>query len=40
MKEKFIVIGAFGQIGSELVPTLQKYFGKENVVALGHSFIA
>jgi nucleoside-diphosphate-sugar epimerase len=39
MKEKFIVIGAFGQIGSELVPTLQKYFGKENVVALGHSFI-
>jgi len=39
MKEKFIVIGAFGQIGSELVPNLQKYFGKENVVALGHSFI-
>ena len=39
MKEKFIVIGAFGQIGSELVPTLQKYFGKENVVAVGHSHI-
>jgi len=39
MKEKFIVIGAFGQIGSELVPTLHRYFGKKNVVAVGHSFI-
>jgi len=39
MKQKFLVIGAFGQIGSELVPTLQKYFGPENVVAIGHSSI-
>lgn len=39
MKEKFLVVGAFGQIGSELVPTLQKYFGKKNVVAVGHSYI-
>jgi nucleoside-diphosphate-sugar epimerase len=34
MKEKFLVIGAFGQVGNELVPTLQKYFGKESVVAV------
>lgn len=34
--KKILVTGAFGQIGSELVPTLQKKYGKENVVAIGH----
>lgn len=39
MDKKVLVTGAFGQIGSELVPALQKKYGKENVVALGHSNI-
>jgi len=34
--KKILVTGAFGQIGSELVPTLQKKYGKSQVVALGH----
>ncbi len=32
--KKILVTGAFGQIGSELVPALQDRYGKENVVAM------
>jgi nucleoside-diphosphate-sugar epimerase len=39
MTKKFLVIGAFGQIGSELVPALAEKYGKENVVAMGHKKI-
>ena len=37
--KNILVTGAFGQIGSELVPALQKRFGNDHVVALGHSNI-
>ncbi len=35
--KKILVTGAFGQIGSDLVPALQKKYGKENVIAIGHT---
>jgi len=36
MKHTILVTGAFGQIGSELVPALQRQYGQKAVVALGH----
>lgn len=39
MSKKILVTGAFGQIGTELVPALQKKYGKGNVVAMGHKNI-
>lgn len=38
-QKRVLVTGAFGQIGSELVPVLQKKYGKDNVVAVGHNTI-
>lgn len=37
--KKILVTGAFGQIGSELVPALQQKYGQENVVAMGNRHI-
>lgn len=36
MVDRILVTGAFGQIGSDLIPALQKKYGKDNVVAMGH----
>jgi nucleoside-diphosphate-sugar epimerase len=36
---RILVTGAFGQIGSELTPALQKIHGVDNVIALGHHHI-
>lgn len=35
--KKILVTGAFGLVGTELVETLQKKYGKENVIAVAHS---
>ncbi|MEM2009633.1 MAG: NAD-dependent epimerase/dehydratase family protein [Thermosphaera sp.] len=35
--KRILVIGATGQIGTELVPALRKLYGKENVIAGYHS---
>jgi len=39
MAERILVTGAFGQIGTELVPALQQKHGKDNVVSLGYRTI-
>lgn len=39
MSKAVLVTGAFGQIGSELVPALQNEFGQDKVVALGHKHV-
>lgn len=36
---KILVTGAFGQIGSELVPAMQKKYGADRVISLGHHHI-
>ncbi len=38
--KKILVTGAFGQIGSELIPALYKEYGRDNVVSMGHSNIS
>ncbi|SEM25598.1 Nucleoside-diphosphate-sugar epimerase [Syntrophus gentianae] len=35
--KKILVTGSTGQIGSELTPALRKAYGRDNVVAAGHS---
>lgn len=37
--KNILVTGAFGQIGSELVPALQKKYGQNHIIAVGHKHI-
>lgn len=37
--KKILVTGAFGLVGSDLIPVLQKKYGSENVFALGNKTI-
>ena len=37
MMDRILVTGPFGQVGTELVPELQKRYGVDNVVVMGHS---
>ena len=37
MVDRILVTGPFGQVGTELVPELQKRHGVKNVVVMGHS---
>src|SRR3989344_4094471 len=37
--KKILVTGAFGLVGTELVAALQKKYGKDLVVAIGHNKI-
>lgn len=39
MIKKILVTGAFGLVGSDLTPTLQKRFGENNVFAMGNKTI-
>lgn len=37
--KNILVTGAFGQIGTELVPALQNKYGKNHIVSMGHNNI-
>ncbi len=37
--EKILLTGAFGQIGTELFPKLQKKYGEDSVIALAHEHV-
>lgn len=37
--KKILVTGAFGLVGSDLVQALQKKYGNDNVICLGHSTV-
>lgn len=39
MKSKILVTGAFGLVGTSLIAELQKKYGRENIIALGHEHI-